>query len=112
MVCCRCNKTGRCRNCSCVKAGKSCRSCLPIRLGQCENHSNVSSLTDHASSPLQPQLTPLHPKLALLQPVVPDAIDIPDADPTDNPTPTLRPPPPPLPDFKPMANPAFTWGNP
>lgn len=43
MTCCRCNRTGRCRNCSCVKASKHCQSCLPSRLGQCSNY--------HASSP-------------------------------------------------------------
>ena len=37
MPCCKCNKTGRCRNCACVKAGKSCQNCLPSRLGQCLN---------------------------------------------------------------------------
>ena len=35
--CCRCNKTGKCRNCACVKAGSKCHSCLPSRLGNCEN---------------------------------------------------------------------------
>ena len=39
MTCCRCNKTGRCRNCSCVKTGSQCLSC---RLGQCSN-GNVST---------------------------------------------------------------------
>ena len=37
MPCCKCNKTGRCKNCACVKAGKLCQCCLPSRLGQCLN---------------------------------------------------------------------------
>ena len=37
MPCCKCNRTGRCRNCACVKAGRPCLSCLPARLGQCTN---------------------------------------------------------------------------
>ena len=35
--CCRCNRGGRCRNCSCRKNGSQCSSCLPGRLGRCEN---------------------------------------------------------------------------
>ena len=37
VVCCRCNRTGQCRGCACVKAGKLCSSCLPSRLGSCSN---------------------------------------------------------------------------
>ena len=37
MTCCRCNRTGRCRGCSCVKAGSLCQNCLPSRRGQCTN---------------------------------------------------------------------------
>ena len=37
MACCRCNRTGRCRNCSCVKNGRQCLGCLPQRLGNCIN---------------------------------------------------------------------------
>ena len=37
MTCCRCNRSGICRNCSCVRDGKECTSCLPKRLGQCQN---------------------------------------------------------------------------
>ena len=36
-VCCRCNGSGRCNNCSCSKAGKLCVDCLPIRRGRCNN---------------------------------------------------------------------------
>ena len=37
MSCCKCNRSGRCRNCSCVKGGKICQGCLPQRLGHCAN---------------------------------------------------------------------------
>ena len=37
MTCCRCNCSGRCRNCSCVRAGKICQGCLPQRLRNCTN---------------------------------------------------------------------------
>ena len=36
-ACCRCNGTGRCRNCSCRKGGKSCTNCFPSKKGTCEN---------------------------------------------------------------------------
>ena len=53
-VCCRCNGSGRCRNCSCSKAGKPCVDC-PQRKGRCCNESHTSSQT-----PTQPssQTTP------------------------------------------------------
>lgn len=35
--CCRCNKTGRCKNCCCIKQGRACSTCLPLRLGHCAN---------------------------------------------------------------------------
>ena len=37
MTCCRCNCTGSCKNCSCVKAGRTCSNCLPRKLGKCAN---------------------------------------------------------------------------
>ena len=56
MVCCKCNRTGHCRNCACVKAKKTCDSCLPCRLGQCQNtccqnNSLITSATDAAYQP-------------------------------------------------------------
>ena len=36
-ACCRCTKNGRCKNCSCVKAGRHCTGCLPLSLGICQN---------------------------------------------------------------------------
>jgi hypothetical protein len=37
MVCCRCNRSGKCKNCSCVKQGRPCCGCLPGRQGACLN---------------------------------------------------------------------------
>ena len=50
MSCCRCNKTGRCSNCSCVKAGKLCHSCLPGRLSQCNNNTTTTTTTQFNSN--------------------------------------------------------------
>ena len=38
LACCQCNRSGICKGCSCVKAGKTCISCLPGRLERCRNH--------------------------------------------------------------------------
>ena len=35
--CCRCNGSGRCRACKCVREGKTCTGCTPGRNGRCEN---------------------------------------------------------------------------
>ena len=37
-VCCRCNGSGRCKSCSCVKSGRPCVDCLPSRKGHCCNN--------------------------------------------------------------------------
>ena len=39
-MCCRCNGSGRCKNCSCVKNGSKCVDCLPARKGRCANRDN------------------------------------------------------------------------
>ena len=43
VVCCRCNGDGKCRNCSCVKEGKTCTTCLPSRRGRCLNKPHPSA---------------------------------------------------------------------
>ena len=43
VVCCRCNASGRCKNCSCRKAGKECVNCLPSRRARCDNPSSQES---------------------------------------------------------------------
>ena len=35
--CCRCNGSGRCKNCSCVKAGRACVDCLRRKRHGCLN---------------------------------------------------------------------------
>ena len=36
-VCCRCNASGSCKNCSCKKSNQECSNCLPLRRGHCTN---------------------------------------------------------------------------
>ena len=63
-ACCRCNRKGLCKGCSCVKAGRSCSGCLPGRLGQCSNPAPA----------LVPPATPaLVPPDILVPPAVPSS---------------------------------------
>ena len=50
MTCCRCNRTGRCKNCSCSKEKRTCDSCLPGRLGNCQNYSRPNVRTANTTS--------------------------------------------------------------
>jgi len=36
-----CNRTGTCKNCVCVKAGRHCFSCRPRKLGKCANNATL-----------------------------------------------------------------------
>ena len=50
-VCCRCNRSGLCKSCSCSKLGRLCQNCMPSRLGRCRNSSVVPpSLNSNAST--------------------------------------------------------------
>ena len=44
MTCCRCNKSGTCANCVCVRNGAFCINCLPGRLNNCRNASGSPSI--------------------------------------------------------------------
>jgi hypothetical protein len=50
MPCCRCNRTGSCKGCACVKAGKPCSNCLPSKLGSCANRSSMRSCVQQPSN--------------------------------------------------------------
>ena len=53
MVCCRCNRSGKCRNCVCVKQGRACVDCLPSRQDACCNTGSAPALTA-TSAPSDP----------------------------------------------------------
>ena len=50
-ACCRCNRRGCCKGCVCKKRGTFCTSCLPSRLGSCDN---CGSTTPSSHGPLSP----------------------------------------------------------
>ena len=128
VVCCRCNRTGQCRGCACVKAGKLCSSCLPSRLGSCSNvgrrqdpasceTTTTTTTTTTTSTPanLSTTSTAVSPSPT---PVC-EAVSIPDSSSqnqsTSNPrneSSSLSPAPMPvLPPYDPMREQDFTWGN-
>ena len=46
-VCCRCNASGKCRNCVCIKSKRRCSNCLPSRKGCCSNMKLLPALQAH-----------------------------------------------------------------
>ena len=73
MTCCRCYRTGRCQNCSCVKRGQPCLSCLPQRLGNCVNTLQTRSSALAAADillppPDEPNSTPPSPVASQQEP--------------------------------------------
>ena len=93
--CCKCNSTGRCGNCACVKANKKCRGCLPSRLGHCLNVAHASS-SDDDSNQSPPDLN-FSFSASASGPDIPDTLQAQE----------------PLPDKSvlPIAEPNFTWGK-
>ena len=120
-ACCRCNRTGRCQNCSCVKNGGVCRGCLPQRLGNCVNTAQTRPLpqpapqTDVSQQNSFPRHTPPSPSTAdpprSRSPPLTESHSSPEL----LPSPTIVPEPrdiaPELPAFCPAAEPIFSWGH-
>ena len=73
MACCRCNRSGRCHNCLCVKDGRACLGCHPQRMGNCVNTVKTSppqAVDMTSNSPSSPHFLPepstlLHPSNTL-----------------------------------------------
>ncbi len=121
-TCCRCNGSGRCKNCSCVKAKQPCTNCLLKRKGTCQNcHSSPTgngaqhlelehetNLRTLASPPGPPQPTVHAP-----QNLVRDAtVTVPEPRPQPSEQPESNPPPSTLPPItSPMARPQFDWSE-
>ena len=101
VACCQCNRTGLCRNCASVKAGRLCSSCLPSRLSSCLNthqspsHSSVSVPTSPPlSSTTLPTIAISLPSDPLIAYHSDCTLSIPD-----------------LPPFEPLDDPLFAWGS-
>jgi len=114
--CYRCNRTGKCRSCTCVKARRRCYNCLPGRMGHCvnlfENTADSPAEADPstaavASNPGQ-QIHPTSP-LANLSPTL-----TPSTTPSSPILSAATPVPLPghcsLPVFRKDTEPTFSWG--
>ena len=121
--CCRCNGSGLCRNCSCVKAKRACYDCLPGRNDRCCNRASLitpCSPTPCSTTSVAPEVnTDASAALGLLS-----ATSLASLGSTGHfwgpqeeveESPQLEPTPgavcPPLPSFKPASNSSFVWGE-
>ena len=104
MTCCRCNRSGSCKNCSCAKKKSKCTNCLPCRLNRCEN--GLSSSTEDTGN-----LTDLWDNPECPERVLDVAAPVNENVPLDQDFPSNAHHDYKLPDPSPMAEPAFRWGN-
>lgn len=110
VVCCKCNRSGHCRNCACVKAGKTCQGCLPSRLNQCTNINPPSTKATQKdahqdAAPTNPTITDIHQN-DVHQDVPTNSMSNRDVIPPDIPDTS-----PSLPTFIPLADSNFVWGE-
>ena len=124
VVCCKCNRTGHCRNCACVKAGRRCLDCLPARWGHCSNalmppvcQSQASTPSDIVTTTIT-TTTPVSSSTAIAPPVgQQDSRTAPPQAGTTSPQAGLEPDLNrvsdrlSLPSFKPANVPVFVWGD-
>ena len=59
VVCCKCNQTGQCKQCACLKAKKQCLDCLLSHLGNCLNAPSTT-VQSVSNSPVT-NMEPVHP---------------------------------------------------
>ena len=107
-VCCRCNRSGRCRSCVCCKERRLCVSCLPGRLGRCENN-GVSSGSGDTSNMLPSEDDPedTFPDTSNSGAVINDAVSDFNVGVADDPSsPWIH-----FPSFDVMCTPNFIWGD-
>ena len=127
VACCRCNRTGSCRGCACVKAGKPCTNCLPSKMGTCLNVSATPATSTTTGTPSTPGTVSFSATAQV--PVTPSAShelgmyppsrsEMPDTHVTSATVSDLHQHqhssnscPPQLPTFQRMSTPAFSWGN-
>ena len=96
--CCRCNGSGRCKNCVCHKSGRSCTDCLPSHRGNCSNGHIPAppSLT----TPSKPSTPPTVAPGPVPGPEQWDRADSPSLDGSSD-----------LPQFAEISHPNFRWGR-
>ena len=60
MACCKCNKSGFCRSCACVKARKTCTNCLPMKRAKCANEPTTATGANYAKQPMPRAAASVH----------------------------------------------------
>ena len=109
--CCRCNGSGRCKNCSCVKAGRACMDCLPSKKQACANLSAQAPPNSLSSSSIhQPTADSLPSEQSHMQNPAEESWE-PHLMPTISDHSVGPPGPCSMPSFTSMANPEFMWGS-
>ena len=110
--CCLCNRSATCKNCVCVRAGHSCRKCLPGSLGKCLNQPLHDSGQPRPtrSPPTSPTSTTAVYSVPTTSLTTPSSHILPHVS-SDITAPQLSDPLPNLPPFRPMADPRFVWGE-
>ena len=125
MVCCKCNRSGSCKGCACVKAKQSCDSCLPGKLGNCSNRPSaatrlptvdnanagsdtnlLTSTTTVTAATIPRHFTPTTTEDPPHYPSQPSS-NTPPLDQQSSPTSHLTP----LPEHVSMSTPTFVWGE-
>ena len=117
MACCKCNRSGSCKGCACVKAKKSCDNCLPGKLGNCTNCPPASTPTANPAN-TNPNLPTITIAATTSQLGPPSSAPGSSADTSAPSQPSVPDTPfsldehsPLLPEYVPMSTPTFTWGK-
>ena len=122
MPCCKCNRTGSCKGCACVKAGKPCANCLPSKLGSCINSSSTQKPSTASAQINAPPATVGPPPTTAAASTTVSAATTPDISTftsndlfqtldLDRPTSTENDSSTQLPSPVPTSKPIFTWGT-
>ena len=100
-ACCKCNKSGFCRGCVCVKAKNCCESCLPGKLGNCTNRTTVNAVDTTTKSQSSDSVDANATTTAAITTSSTDkSTSVSDSSFYQQ-----------LPNFPPVSSTTFTWGN-
>ena len=106
-VCCQCNTSGRCKNCSSKKSGKPCFDCLHVRQGHCEMTTPCQTLLSLPLRPTaweSPNMATTHPSSLPHEEGPEQGSELSNTSLLDDNLHTLPP-------YPQIHEPSFTWGN-
>ena len=105
--CCRCNASGKCISCKCVKEGSRCVDCLPGRLGNCSNPPRSHSI----QSPNEETSVRMAVGSIQLSDLPTNNVEEPSSTDDESTCPLPLPEPFDLPQYDPAEAPNFVWGS-